>query len=95
MSPKKTQIFKVSQPIKFLGFSFKIMPSSKVIMRLLPKKVSHERRKLKKLVERAKAGIMTKEQVDTCFTAWKAHAKHGNTYFFVRNMTKFYNELWR
>ena len=31
----------------------------------------------------------------TRYTAWKAHAKHGNTYFLVRNMTKFYNELWR
>ncbi len=42
-------------------------------MTLLPEKLSHERRKLRKLVNRAKQGYMTKEEVDRCYESWKAH----------------------
>ena len=35
------------------------------------------------------------EQVDACFTSWKAHAEQGDTYNLVRKMTTFYQELWR
>lgn len=43
----------------------------------------------------AKEGYMTREQVDACFTSWKAHAEQGDTYNLVRKMTTFYQELWR
>jgi hypothetical protein len=78
-----------------LGFSFRLTETGKVVMRLLPEKISHERRKLRKLVERAKAGILTREEVDACFTSWKAHAEQGDTYNLIRKMTTFYQELWR
>ena len=95
LSVKKTQIFPITQPIHFLGFSFRLTETGKVVMRLLPEKISHERRKLRKLVNRAKEGYMTREQVDACFTSWKAHAEQGDTYNLVRKMTTFYQELWR
>lgn len=95
LSKKKTQVFPVTQPIHFLGFSFRLTATGKVVMKLLPEKISHERRKLRKLVERAKAGLLTRKQVDECFESWKAHAKQGDTYNLIRKMTVFYNELWR
>lgn len=96
LSKKKTQVFPITQPIRFLGFSFRLTVTGKVVMRLLPEKISHERRKLRKLVERAKAGLLTKKkQVDECFMSWKAHAKQGDTYNLIRKMTEFYNTLWR
>lgn len=95
LSKKKTQVFPVTQPIHFLGFSFRLTDTGKVVMKLLPEKISHERRKLRKLVERAKAGLLTREQVDECLKSWKAHAKQGDTYNLIRKMTEFYNELWR
>lgn len=95
LSKKKTQVFPVTQPVRFLGFSFRLTDTGKVVMKLLPEKISHERRKLRKLVERAKAGLLTKEQVDECFKSWKAHAQQGDTYNLIRKMTEFYNNLWR
>lgn len=95
LSKKKTQVFPVTQPVHFLGFSFRLTDTGKVVMKLLPEKISHERRKLRKLVERAKSGLLTKEQVDECFESWKAHAKQGDTYNLIRKMTEYYNELWR
>lgn len=95
LSPKKTQLFPITQPIHFLGFSFRLTATGKVVMKLLPEKISHERRKLRKLVERAKAGYLTREQVDECFKSWKAHAEQGDTYNLVNKMYEYYVELWR
>lgn len=95
LSPKKTQLFPITQPIHFLGFSFRLTATGKVVMKLLPEKISHERRKLRKLVERAKAGYLTREQVDECFKSWKAHAEQGDTYNLVNKMYEYYQELWR
>lgn len=94
LNQKKTQLFPITQNINFLGFRFKLMKDGNVIQKILPEKVSHERRKLKKLVLRVKNGYMTKDQVDKCFESWKAHAKQGDDYFIIRTMEKFYKELW-
>lgn len=95
LSKKKTQLFPITHPIKFLGFSFRLTQGGRVVMKLLPKKISHERRKLKKQVNRAKNGIMTREQVDNCFKSWEAHAKQGHTYRLRKHMKRYYKNLWR
>ncbi len=109
LSPKKTQIFPISQGIKFLGFRFRLTETGKVIMTVLPEKVSHERRKLKKLVARAKAGLMTKAEVDKCYESWKAHVGNEgkdkknhpgrrarrSCHHLILIMDKYYKELWR
>ena len=95
LSKKKTQISRIKQPIHFLGFSFRPTESGKIVMKVLPNKVVKERRKLKKLVDLAKRGVMTRYQVDECFKSWKAHASKGNCYKLIQTMTAYYNELWR
>lgn len=107
--PKKTQLFKVTQGIKFLGFRFRLTKTGKVVMTLLPEKLSHERRKLRKLVERAKQGYMTKEEVDRCYESWKAHVGNEsskkrkspgrrarrNCHNLIICMDQYYKNLWR
>ena len=95
LSVKKTQLFPLSQPISFLGFSFRVTPTGKVIKRIRPERISHERRKLRKLVQKAKHGVMTKDQVDCCYQSWKAHASYGDTHNLILKMDKYYKELWR
>ena len=95
LSAKKTQIFPIRQPIHFLGFSFKLTESGKVLMLVLPNKVTRERRKLKKLVNLCNRGILTREDVDKCFEAWKAHATKGNSYNLIKSMEKYYTNLWK
>lgn len=95
LSTKKTQIFPIKQPIHFLGFSFKLTDSGRVLMFVLPKKVTHERHKLKKLVELCRRQVLSREDIDKCFTAWKAHASKGNSYNLINGMTVYYNDLWR
>ena len=62
---------------------------------LLPEKISHERRKLRKLVALSLAGIIPKSHVDKCYESWKAHAAQGNSHKLILEMDKYYKELWR
>ena len=94
LSKKKTHIFPVTQPLHFMGFSFRLTSSGKVVMRVLSKKVTRERRKLKKLVARCKAGLMSRKDVDECFKSWVAHASKGDCYKLIASMTDYYNNLW-
>lgn len=94
LSKKKTHIFPITQPLHFMGFSFRLTPSGKVVMRVLSKKVTRERRKLKKLVARCKAGLMSRKDVDECFKSWVAHASKGDCYKLIASMTDYYNNLW-
>lgn len=94
LSEKKTQIFPLTQPIKFLGFSYTLSDTGKVIMRLLPDKKNHEKRKLRRLVQRCKDGFMSRDDVDKCFEAWKAHASQGDSYYLIERMARYYEDLW-
>jgi len=95
LSAKKTQLFPITQSVRFLGFGFRLTETGKVIMKLLPEKVTQEKRRLRKLVKKAKNGELTREKVDECFEAWKAHACKGDTYNLIKNMEIYYNNLWR
>ena len=95
LSEKKTQLFPVTQPISFLGFSFRLTDTGKIVKKIRPERISHERRKLRKLAQRVKDGKMTREEVDSCYQSWKAHASYGDTHNLILRMDKFYKELWR
>lgn len=108
ISEKKTHIFKIKQGIKFLGFKFRLIDTGKVLMTLLPEKLSHERRKLRRLVARAKSGLMTKAEVDRCYNSWKSYVDNKskkkqsqpgkrarrNCHTLVLNMDQYYKQLW-
>lgn len=108
LSAKKTQIFPITQPIHFLGYSFRLTETGKVVKKVLPAKVTHERRKLKRMKKLVDTGRMTRGKVDQCFESWLAHASAepsagrkgtpflGRTddYFMIENMKRFYKSLW-
>jgi len=94
LSTKKTQIFPLKQGVKFLGFTFHLTETGKVIRRLTKENVAHEKRKLKRMRKLVAEGVLTKEHVDECYASWKAHAKQGNTYSLISSMDRFYNNLW-
>lgn len=91
----KTRIYPVTDGIPFLGFRFFLTDTGKVIRKIKHKNISHERRRLRKLVAKAKAGEMTRAEVDMCYQSWKAHAQRGNTRNLIRNMDQYYKNLWR
>lgn len=92
---KKTGIAPLSDRLLFLGFYFSLTKTGKVLMQLNPQNVKNERRKLRKMVNLAKCGVITKEKVDECYNSWKNHAAKGNSYGLLSRMDAYYSGLWR
>ncbi len=95
LNHKKTRIIPLAEGFMFLGFRYRMTESGKILMTLDPQNVKHERRKLRKMVAKAKRGEMTKEKVDECYRSWKNHAEKGNSYKLIQRMDQYYRELWR
>lgn len=88
LSEKKTQIFPVTQSIPFLGFVFRLTPTGKVVVRIIHGKISHYRRKLKRLIARYNQGLMPKEDVFASIQCWQAHASYGDCRGIIRAVTE-------
>lgn len=94
LHPKKSCIYLLSNGIHFLGFTFKLTESGKVIRLIDPKNVKHERKKLYKLAQKVKTGEITKEKFCECYKSWKAHAKLGNTHKLLERMDQYVKSLF-
>jgi hypothetical protein len=95
LNTKKTKIYPIKDGIQFLGFVFRLTETGKVIMTVSPQSVKRERKHLQHLVAKAKRGEITKDKVDFCFAAWKAHAAIGNSYKLLKRMDAYYESLWK
>lgn len=94
-NPKKTKVFHIKDGFTFLGFRYRLTDTGKVIMLIDAKNVKEERRKLRRMVRKAKRGKITKAKVDESYNAWRNHASKGNSFQLLQRMDKFYKELWR
>ena len=95
VSEKKTHITPLRKGFMFLGFKWRITETGRILLFVDPKTVKHERKKLYRLVSKAKRGDITKEKVEECYQSWKAHAKHGDSYLLLKRLDRYYEELWR
>jgi len=106
MHPEKSKIYPIKNGIKFLGFKFTVTDTGKVLMRVLKEKVQAEKRRLRRLVKRVKAGKMTKQKCDEMYQCWRgtlkkrgtAHKKRedfGDNFKVVKSMDEYYKNLWR
>lgn len=82
----KSHIFPIKNGFDFLGFHFYSTASGKIIMKLRRASKERMRRKLKKFNELKLIGRMTKAEVLQSWNSWQGHAKHGNTYFLIKDM---------
>lgn len=94
LHPKKTKIYKITDGIKFLGFTHKLTETGKVIALIIPKNVKAERKKLYRLVQKSKRGEISREKVDQCYASWRNHASKGNTHNLLKRMDTYYHSLW-
>jgi len=90
---RKTQIAPLKHGIRFLKWRFILTDSGKVIRKISRQSVKKERRKLKKLAEKVKAGQIPIEYMWTSFQSWRANAQRGNTHKTVWKMEQLYNQL--
>ncbi len=95
LNEKKSKVQSLSKGFLYLGFIYKMTSTGKIIMTLNPSNIKHWRRKLKRLVLKAKKGEVSRSKVEEAFDCWKANAMKGNSYKLVCRMEKYYKGLWR
>ncbi len=107
LHPDKTIIQKASDPIDFLGFKYRLTDTGKVVITLLPEKVSRERRKIRRMAHRVANGLMEVEKMDECYYSWRAHVSgkrknkgdmkriRPNTHKLLARMDSYYYSLRR
>lgn len=95
MNEKKTKIYPLREGIDFLGFQFSLTETGKVLMLIRSENVKRQKRKLRRLVNRSKAGFLPREKADESYSAWRNHASKGNSFHVIQRMDKYYKNLWR
>ena len=95
INDKKTRIYSIRDGIDFLGFTFRITDTGKILMQIRSENVKRQRRKLKRLVKRSKSGMIPREKVDESYAAWRNHADKGNSWKLLQRMDSYYRNLWR
>ena len=95
LHPTKTRIIPIRDGIMFLGFEYRLTETGKVIVSIDPTRVKAIRRKLYRMVKKAKAGLLTRAKVDESYQSWRSHAAKGNSWKLLKRMDTYYNSLWR
>lgn len=94
INPEKTFIQKVSDPILYLGFYYRLTKTGKVVILADPKKIKHERRKILRMKALVDKGKLTKYDVDRHFKAFKASVRYGNSHNLIYRLNRWYESLW-
>lgn len=94
-SDKKTFIAPITKPIKHLGFTFHLTNTGKVVILADPKKIKHERKKIKRMKALVEKGKLTKHEVDKHFKAYKASIRYGNSHNLIYRLNRWYDDLWK
>ncbi len=94
LNEKKTFIQPISEPFDYLGFTWRMTKTGKIIMIVQSATVKHERKKLRRLVKLAKEGKTTRAKVDECYAAWKNYISNGNACKVIHRTDAYYEKLW-
>ena len=94
VNPKKTRIFEIGKPFEYLGFTWRITPSKKVLATAIGKNIKNKKQKYKRMLRKVKKGDLTKEYVDECFSGFLANLDKGNCYNLKHRLIKWYEVTW-
>lgn len=93
LNEKKSHIKPLSKRFLFLGFYYKLTETGKVVMTLNTDNVKHERKKLRRMVNKEKKGEIKKEKVNECYKNWKDNARKGNSYKLIKRTDNYLKNL--
>lgn len=94
LSPKKTQIVKLSHGFTWLKIRFYLTDTGRVVSKIYKHSVTVQRRKLKKLRKKLDAGRMTFDDVYATWQSWRAYALTFDAWHTIQNMAALFNELF-
>lgn len=95
LNPKKTRVYPIAEGIDFLGFTYHLTETGKVLLFVKSSNVKREKKKLRRLVAKSKRGDIPRDKVDESYAAWRNHAGKGNSFRLLQRMDEYYMNLWR
>lgn len=90
---KKTTLIPLSQGVKLMKWKFVITDTGRILQLMDKKKPVAQRRKLKRLWEKERNGLVESGTTAKSLEAWLANADRGDTYAIQQKMKQFYKEL--
>ena len=78
----KTNIF--DSKVDFLGFTFRLTKTGKVILKLEKTKRKSKHRHINLMLKLVEGGELSVEKFIEKYNGWKVHASHGNCYMLVK-----------
>ena len=94
LNEKKSHCYNLSEGIEYLGFTFRLTNTGKVLMLIKSENVKAERKKLYRLVKQSKLGKLPKSKVQQSYEAWRNHASKGNNFKCIQRMDAYLKSLW-
>ena len=91
----KTYIKKITSPITYLGFMYRLTKTGKIVILADPKKIKHERKKIQRMVALVEKGELTKHDVDAHFKAYKSSVRYGSSHNLIYRLNRWYESLWK
>ena len=82
----KTNIFPLQNDIDFCGFHTYLTRTGQVVSKLRYSSIKRMKRRIRLWEKQYAAGEVSREKIMESFTAWEAHAKHGDTKQLRREM---------
>lgn len=89
LNKNKSKIFPLEQGVNAIGY--KIYPTHRLLRNDSKKKI---KRKIKAMPHLIKEGKLTIEKAEQILNSWLGHAKHGNSYNFIKKLIMKYNFLY-
>lgn len=94
MNMKKTQIISLKSEFKFLKAKVRLTDSGKVVMRPDHDSIVRERRKMKKLAKKYRAGEMSFFDCQQAYVSWRGHIAQFDSWRTLQNMDNLFKELY-
>ena len=91
---KKTTLYPLRQGVCLMNWRFVISADTGRILRYMNgKKLGKQRRKMKKLMGKERAGLLSEGTTRNSFIAWRANAKRGDTFYQRQRMEHYFYDL--
>lgn len=104
MNKKKTTIIRISlihddkirhAPFKYLKWNFYLTDSNHIIQIPFKKKITHQRRKLKKMRTLWLQGKIKTEEIQQSYQGWRAHIGKGTCFYIIQDMDNYFRSLFK
>lgn len=90
----KTDIYPIRHGIRILKWKFVLTDTGKIIMKMNPKSITREKRKLRKLKRKVDANEIDIKNAQESIASWIANAERGDTKTVVHNMKQYFKKLF-